>query len=306
MKKLIKLFRAIEGILTSPLMRFANYMRLKKTNFSITFKHEGGFVVKLPTVSLLGALLNKSKDFNRNVSYMSRPNAEVLLRKIVFEMYKTKYINDNLSIIDIGSWISDNSIVWASYLSGDGNVLAIDPSIDNLNYSRNLAEINNVKNINFIESVCSEKIGIKLDFDGTIDHAVFQKSSSGSGIESSTIDKIVNDNNAKLGLIHVDVEGFELSVLKGAESSIKRDMPIISFEQHISREDVYMVSKYLESLDYKVYMINEVLPFCDKDCRNFLAFPSNRDLPQLTKYKQSELHKFGICSAVVGQSLIEI
>ena len=306
MQKLINIFRKIQGLLSAPLHRIANYTRLRGSNFNITFKHEGWVDVKLPKLSIINAVFGSGINFSRNVSYMSRPNAEVLLRKLIFEMYKSGYINKNLSIVDIGSWISDNSIVWASYLSGSGHVLAIDPSSDNLKYSKNLANINNIKNINFIEAVCSEKPGMKLDFDGTIDHAEFKVSESKNSIESSSIDKIVYEGNYEIGLMHVDVEGFELSVLQGSESVLKRDMPVISFEQHISREDVSKVSNYLKNFGYRVFMVNEVLPFCDKDCRNFLAFPVNKEIPQLTKFNQADAYSLGICSAVVGESLIEI
>jgi len=60
-------------------------------------------------------------------------------------MYKNDYIKSNESIIDIGSWIGDNSIVWATYLNAAAVVFAIDPSSKNLLYCKMVAEINNIK-----------------------------------------------------------------------------------------------------------------------------------------------------------------
>ena len=50
---------------------------------------------------------------------------------------------------------------------------------------------------------------------------------------------------------------------KGAEKLILSDQPVISFEQHISKEDVGAVSEFLKSFDYRVFMLNEVLPGCE-------------------------------------------
>ena len=53
-------------------------------------------------------------------------------------------------------------------------------------------------------------------------------------------------------------------------------------------------------------MVNEVLPGCSLDCRNFMAFPSNKILPQISEFDQKNASAMGIYSAVVGKSLIEI
>lgn len=290
----------------TPFLRLAQYNSLEKGGFTVVFIHEGSTAIKLPRVSPFNCVFGSGAIFKRNLAYATRPSAEALLRKTIFEMYESEYINPALSIVDIGSWISDNAVVWAQYLSRGGCVYAIDPSPENLSYGKILAELNNVENIKWIEAVCSEKVGIELDFDGSIDHAKFKTASSGSHFKSSTIDKIMEQANAAVGLLHVDVEGFELSVLKGASGVIARDMPVILFEQHISKEDFRLVSKYLKSLDYRVFMINEVLSGCELDCRNFLAFPSQKGVPKLKKFEQSDGRQRGIYSAVIGNAIIEV
>ena len=75
------------------------------------------------------------------------------------------------------------------------------------------------------------------------------------------IDHLVyHKKNIKIGLIHVDVEGFELKVIKGASKIIERDKPTLFFEQHISQEDPNLVFKYMKNFGYRVFMINEVIP----------------------------------------------
>ena len=52
----------------------------------------------------------------RSFRLMSRPFSEILLRNIIFNLYKDNYLNSNFSIIDIGSWIGDNDSYLGSKL----------------------------------------------------------------------------------------------------------------------------------------------------------------------------------------------
>ncbi|MDA7719185.1 FkbM family methyltransferase [Candidatus Pelagibacter sp.] len=290
----------------APISRLDNYRKLKRQNYTIDFVNEGSIKVRLPEVSTLEIILGIGVSVNRNIAYQNRPFAEVLLRKTIYEIYESGYISRDLSIIDIGNWISDNSIVWSHYLADAAKVIAIDPSRDNITYGQNLANINNVENIKFVQAVCADKSGIKLDFDGTIDLASFKASTTQNYVVSTTIDEILYEEGLPVGFFHIDVEGFELSVLKGAMTVITRDLPVISFEQHISKENVNDITSFLKGFNYRVFMVNEVLPGCGLDCRNFLAFPSEKGLPKLTSYDQQNGRDMGIYSAVIGDVLIEI
>ena len=303
---LISILKRLKSKVVVTINRLEIYRKIKRSNYIIDFVNEGSIQVCLPKVSSLEILLGNGVLVNRNVDYQTRPFAEVLLRKTIYELYQTGYIRRDLSVIDIGSWISDNTIVWSRYLSGAAKVIAIDPSHDNITYGQELAKINKIENIRFVQAVCADKSGIKLDFDGSIDHASFKVSSTQNYILSTTIDEIMAKDCLPVGLFHVDVEGFELSVLKGAMSLITRDLPVISFEQHISKENVNEISSFLKSFNYRIFMVNEVLPGCELDCRNFLAFPSERGLPKLTSFDQKNGRDFGIYSAVIGDVLIEI
>ena len=221
-------------------------------------------------------------------------------------MYESGFISSQLSIIDIGCWIADNSIVWSQLLSKNGIVFAIDPSSENINFGKQIAKLNNIENINWVQAVCAEKEGIKLGFDGSINHTSFYSATSNNYLISSSIDSIIEDASCAIGLLHVDVEGYELSVLKGSREVISRDRPVISFEQHISKENLETISEYIKSFDYHIFMINEVLPGNALDCRNFLALPKEKGVPNLKDFKQSNSRDIDIYSAVIGPAIIEI
>ena len=80
----------------------------------------------------------------------------------------------------------------------------------------------------------------------------------------------------------------ESKVISGAFGIIDKFKPIISFEQHLEIDDYNALCDTLTEKQYEVFMINEVLPGCRPDCRNFIAF-SNIDITEFKNNFSSKL-----------------
>jgi hypothetical protein len=89
-----------------------------------------------------------------------------------------------------------------------------------------------------------------------------------------------------IAYIHLDVEGFESNVIKGSENIIKLFNPIIMYEQHLEIDNYKELSLHLYNQGYNIYLINEILPYCRHDCRNFVAFSKNTKI-QINKINSS-------------------
>jgi FkbM family methyltransferase len=310
---LFGIFKAVllkfQSAIKSPINRMIKLNNLDKNDYKAKFIHEGGIEISLPKISVIDALFKRNKNLTRVFDYFSRPKAEVLLRKTIFRLFKEGYISSNKSIIDIGCWLGDNSLVWAKLLDKESTVYAVDPSIENLSFGQELAELNSIFNVSWEHAVCSDNPGIPLSFQGNIDHAIFSESNTTNQniMVSTTLDEIVGEiNHETIGLLHVDVEGFELKVLRGAETIIDKSRPVITFEQHISKEDVGTVVSFLKEKNYDVFMINEVIPECNLDCRNFIAFDSQKVYPKIYKPDQMNGRNEGIFYACIGADLIAV
>ena len=109
--------------------------------------------------------------------------------------------------------------------------------------------------------------------DSNMFHMTFNKDNGGSVFNSCTLDELLKlktiDN---IGYIHLDVEGFESNVIKGAEWVIKKYEPLITFEQHLNTDNYLELSQLLKNQNYEVYQIEEILKGNNIDCRNFIAF----------------------------------
>jgi FkbM family methyltransferase len=99
------------------------------------------------------------------------------------------------------------------------------------------------------------------------------------GEKVTTIEKILvsvkrlDDFQYKnLGFVKIDVEGFEYNVLKGAEETIKRNMPniFIEIEQRYHSDNIFDIIKYIMDLGYFGYFLY------DKSIRSIKDFDTNK------------------------------
>ncbi len=240
--------------------------------------------IKLPSYSDIKNNLTK-EDIDRNNKHIKqRVQHEVLLRLISRILIDSCINSDRSCVVDLGAWIGDNSIVWAKMISGyGGKVIAIDPMISNIEWMNTVTTLNKINNHISVSAICSKNKSKYTLASFNKNQGSFKEVSSEDKVDyitSSTVDSIVFDKlklYSDVLLLHIDVEGMELEVLQGSELIIKNSQPFIIFENHILSEAFILqrIRVFLANYGYETFMINEVLPGNNLDCRNFIAFPKN-------------------------------
>ena len=87
--------------------RLVHFRSLYKSNFSVTFIHEGNTVVQLPRSSLFDALTGRGYTLSRSISYFHRPSSEALLRRVIYGLYVMLHPQINpLLILEAGLQIT--------------------------------------------------------------------------------------------------------------------------------------------------------------------------------------------------------
>lgn len=221
----------------------------------------------------LDVKINLVENHPFSYQFKNRDGHEVIFRKISSFLINNNIIKNN--IIDLGAWIGDNSIPWAKNINSI--VYAIDPSPDNCMFIQKMCDSNNITNIKIIQKAISDK-NEKLSTDSDLHHCSFvygnPQLNGINKVDAVSLDYLYDlkeiDN---IGYIHLDVEGMEYRVLVGADKIIGNFRPIIAFEQHLYSDKYQHLSEYISKKKYRVYMIEEVLPGCAPDCRNFISFP---------------------------------
>jgi len=141
-------------------------------------------------------------------------------------------------IFEVGARYGDESIKLSNIFK-EANIFSFECNPNTVNICKN--NLRNYKNITFIEHGLGEK-NIKLPFysfnDNNDGASSFFKRLDGDknqtnleNIEIKKLNKIMKNYNInKIDLLCMDVQGFELNILKGAEENIKKIKYIIMEE----------------------------------------------------------------------------
>lgn len=147
-------------------------------------------------------------------------------------------INENDVIIDAGANIGDVSLHASKMVGSKGRVYSFEPDSDNFNRLQKNISLNTFSNIESINKGLGDNKGLfnlfqvnknnrgmnRILFDTNIECPY-------TVIEVTTIDNFIIENNiSKIDLIKIDVEGYEMKVLKGSESTINKFHPKLFIE----------------------------------------------------------------------------
>jgi FkbM family methyltransferase len=187
------------------------------------------------------------------IEYINTGRAEPYSGNVEIVKEYIKNNNRNNTYIDVGVNIGTHSIVYSKIFN---NVIAFEPDEYNYNQSKENFIINNVHNINLYNKGlgdCNKFVSMKR-------HSEHSRGClytvNGGNIECVTLDSLELNN---IDYIKIDVEGNELSVLRGAIETINRNQPIIEFEFN-------ELATKLFNIKYKdiEYFLNNIGYFFDK------------------------------------------
>lgn len=161
-----------------------------------------------------------------------------------------KWVSKGDWVIDVGANIGHYTKKLSELVGKSGRVIAFEPIPDTFELlAANMArvEYNNVSLLNVAASESSSLKGMALPkFDTGLDNyfmAKITESNPSLEILCLSIDSL--NLPQSIGLVKIDAEGHDISVLKGMESILRKDHPVLIIE-----EDSSEIETYLEGFGY--------------------------------------------------------
>jgi FkbM family methyltransferase len=300
--------------LKSRKIRIVNFVKRKKRAFlskfalhNIDFLLEKDFVVSFPEEETPPILLPRKGNYWRSVNLFDQ--REILHRAIINHALKKAIIDPNMCMVDAGAQNGDCSLVWAKLIKG--TIFAIDPSSRNLAFIRDVAALNSIDNLETLNFAIGNSDGYLYPFYD-LDHTSFSTIpntafSEKNKVHATKLDLLYERGRLwSVGFIHLDVEGMELDALRGARKIIEQFTPVITFEAHITVDDVKSIFALLRSENYSVFLINEATPGGRPDCLNFLALPKSNQLNSQVSELNTVKPKQAFFKTTVGENLVAI
>jgi FkbM family methyltransferase len=190
----------------------------------------------------------------------------------IYEPWKTDLffnsVRKGMTLVDVGVNKGYFSLIFARLMEDSGNVLSFEPDPDNCFWFRQSIKANRYKCIKLYQHALSDKEGSVAFYRG-------KKSGWGSiiqspyttqnaiNVKSRKLDNVLEDEEIdKVDFVKIDVEGAELSVLKGAKKTLQRHNIKLAIDVDLLRlEQKNQLLDFLESFGFRTFRIwKELIP----------------------------------------------
>lgn len=154
-------------------------------------------------------------------------------------------------ILDLGAFIGDSALILSE--ATDHMVYAFEPGQGNFEAMEKNLEINHCKNVTAVHAGIGAHgdtayIRSNLNMGHTLVETVpLESTEQMDAVSICSVDEFVAAHHLNVGLIKVDIEGYEREFLKGAEQTIRTQKPALLLSIYHSAEDFFELKPYIES-----------------------------------------------------------
>jgi FkbM family methyltransferase len=194
-------------------------------------------------------------------------------------------VKPRVGALDVGANIGYYSLMLAEYVGSAGEVTCIEPEPTNLIELRRNISKNRLERVRVVEAAAGDHSGTVMLLPG-INGRVQGLSEGGVSVPVITVDSLDLD---RLGFIKIDVEGYELPVLKGATGTLDRYRPNLFVEVHPQLQDDPRDTAALVQL----------LKFYYRELRAFTKNPRSMRNRTLGRYFPSSVYDVRLTSELV-------
>lgn len=179
------------------------------------------------------------------------------------------------TVIDVGAFIGDTACYFSGKVGSDGKVLSFEISPDSINFAKENMRINGCHNVHIIQYALSDKTGsLRLSLNGidASSNSVMENTDSSKyptdTVKCITLDEFCKESQEKVDFIKADIEGAEMSMLKGAKHTIAKFAPVCAICLYHKENDFWEIPQYLESIrpDYQFWFRCEAEPVLFAKC----------------------------------------
>ncbi len=207
-----------------------------------------------------------------------------------------KIIKQGDTCWDIGANIGFYTCLLASQVKNTGTVVAFEPATRTCDYLQENVSLNHFSNV----AVVNKGLGDKTEqrhlhyseaslTEGTASIKYAEGRTASERVSLDRIDNLISELPVP-NFIKIDVEGYQLEVLRGGEHCLKTHAPLLMAELkdvgNTNRDNFNEIEKYITYLGYSIYEIGKyTLKRCarisDSKKRNF--FLANENSPAFSR-----------------------
>jgi FkbM family methyltransferase len=187
-----------------------------------------------------------------------------------------RYVRPGDIVCDIGA-NKGSFIYWLSWWVREGQVVAFEPQPELARGLANICRMIGLGNVTVEAKAVSSRSGVQdlfLPAGHQPGASLVREAAGPENVTTLSVPVVALDDyfdeNDKVALLKIDVEGAELGLLRGAERILRRHAPLLVFEcenRHLAPGNVWDVFSYLAGLGYEGSFAcgNRLLPLSQFD-----------------------------------------
>lgn len=142
------------------------------------------------------------------------------------------------TVVEVGANVGTETVCFADLAKETGGrVVAFEPDEGNFSALRRLAALNGWRHVEIVQAAISDHEGdawfVPPPSNGLsgIGRVVASQEAGGAvRVRSVRLDSLFPPGSSRVGAVFVDVEGYEVAVLRGAAALLQRDRPVVVLE----------------------------------------------------------------------------
>lgn len=193
------------------------------------------------------------------------PEISVMYYKHSMNIFHPKTLNkiQEKDILDIGASWGDSALILQEFTKK--NIYSFEASKSRFTTLLRTLKMNNaIRVIPVNKGIGANNENIKINIDSGDSCTKFNHNKTNmENIEIITLDSYIDANNLQIGLIKVDIEGFEMDFLQGAKKTIQSQKPAMILSIYHQASDFFNIKPLIESwnLGYR-FSVHKGVDFC--------------------------------------------
>ena len=167
--------------------------------------------------------------------------------------------------LDCGGYFGDSALMFSKDYQPK-NIYSFEPDPENHGVLLETIKYHDLKNVIPISMCVGEKCG-EVNFYNMGPFSYVPEGEGNSVMEMTTIDDFVDENKLEVGLIKIDIEGYEMEVLEGAKKTIVEQKPVLLLGIYHNPREFFETKQLVQELksDYyfKFKILSDVRPIAE-------------------------------------------
>lgn len=153
-------------------------------------------------------------------------------------------------VIDAGACFGDTAVYFAKSAGPAGHVFSFDPMPSHGTAVRHNIDQNGLGDrITYVDQAVGDEtneVSNNAAFSRNKANPSFSLKSAGAGVPTTTIDSFRQTRHVpRIDFIKMDIEGHELAALRGAQTTIATDRPVLAISLYHRKQDLYEIPLWL-------------------------------------------------------------